>query len=96
MSEPIKPAMPEEEWAAQLVRTPAERHEVLMHAKNEADAEGWLTIHGLAALALYNKPYGFTREDVQLLHNSIASMGRHNELGNLADRIEALLPPEKK
>ncbi len=59
--------------------------------------------HGVAAYLLHNQPFGFTREDVELLRE-IAG----NEMGNtdddtlwkptfhLADRIEALLPPEEK
>jgi hypothetical protein len=53
--------------------------------------------HALAALALYQQTFGFTREDVEALRKIV----RENEprdiadsLRSLADRVEALLPPE--
>jgi hypothetical protein len=46
----------------------------------------------LAALALHGQPFGFTREDVDLLR-WVAEHTDH-ATGRLADRIEALLPPE--
>jgi hypothetical protein len=58
--------------------------------------------HALAALCLHGQPFGFTREDVRLLRNA-ADDYRDGEnhlwpigggLLALADRIEALLPPE--
>lgn len=58
--------------------------------------------HALAALALYGQPFGFTREDVELLRGfrsgywetGTEDMARSEEADyeNLADRIEALLP----
>ena len=63
--------------------------------------EGWYgkgtDRHALAALALHGQPFGFTREDVELLREHI---GRdchavHSQAAmHLADRIAALLPPE--
>ena len=60
--------------------------------------------HGLAALCLHNQPFGFTREDAELLHvmSQIAPQAAVLMLGhdfttmaaNLASRIESLLPPE--
>ena len=61
--------------------------------------------HGLAALCLHNQPFGFTREDVRYLRACADIVGEvqgghyHTEEGELhriADRIEALLPPEDK
>ena len=52
--------------------------------------------HKLAALALYGQPFGFTRADVQMLRN-LDRFGRTlvgDGARDLADRIEALLPPE--
>ena len=46
--------------------------------------------HALAALALHGQPFGFTREDVDLLW--AANNGR--ALDSLIARIAALLPPE--
>lgn len=49
--------------------------------------------HTLAALALYGQPFGFTREDVEMLRSAAEIPGR-DDLHDLAARIEALLPPE--
>lgn len=92
MSEPIKPALSPEGWAVFINYAPKGQHGVTGGAQN-CGALGQ-TRYELAAMALYGQPFGFTREDVVLLHNSIPSLGKHEELGNLADRIEALLPPE--
>ncbi len=51
--------------------------------------------HALAALSLYGQPFGFTREDVNLLRYAAGVCIADRELNGLADRIEALLPPEK-
>lgn len=54
--------------------------------------------HGLAALALHGKPFGFTREDVTLLATVVTAVGGiasvADPLRSLAERIAALLPPE--
>jgi hypothetical protein len=67
--------------------------------------------HALAALCLKDQPYGFTREDVELLRawaeDMRASAERNDrptglsaryavQIDNLAARIEALLPPEEE
>ena len=54
--------------------------------------------HALSVLCLHEQPFGFTREDVALLRaaqrtSEIQDFGGLAD--NLADRIEALLPPEK-
>lgn len=50
----------------------------------------WTTAKG------YVVEFGFTREDVRLLRESIEWGSPHEQaLNNLADRIEALLPPEE-
>ena len=46
--------------------------------------------HALAALSLYKQPFGFTREDVEHLRGGFHA----HDFTSLADRIEALLPPE--
>lgn len=66
--------------------------------------------HALAALCLYGQPYGFTREDVGLaraMATDLEESARVNDrptgssakyavaMHDLADRIEALLPPEE-
>ena len=56
--------------------------------------------HALAALCLYGQPYGFSHADVKLLkaeRSMLIGDVSEEELaswGSLADRIEALLPPE--
>ena len=60
--------------------------------------------HALAALALYGQPFGFTREDVEVLRRVLREWTPLREspidlpvgLATLAARIEALLPPEAK
>lgn len=61
--------------------------------------------HAVAALALYHQPYGFTWEDVDLLRSAAddaewearpypdGCADARADLDDLADRIEALLPP---
>lgn len=50
--------------------------------------------HALAALALHGQPFGFTREDVANLRwVACQRMPRAAALNQIADRIEALLPP---
>lgn len=55
--------------------------------------------HALAALALHGQPFGFTREDVAALwfviqeREGLVGAPQHT-LRSLAERIEALLPPE--
>jgi len=68
-------------------------------------------IHGVAARLLHDQPFGFTREDLAVLRDLIAddkalsAMGdpedvwignTRSEMKSLADRIEALLPPEEE
>lgn len=56
------------------------------------------------ALALYGQPFGFTREDVKVIRAAIPWIHQRWDesvrpemelLASLADRIEALLPPEE-
>lgn len=47
--------------------------------------------HALAALCLYQQPFGFTQEDVAMLRSPWT---HPDELASLAARISALLPPE--
>ncbi len=54
--------------------------------------------HGVAAACLHERPFGFTREDVDLLGNVHSNHFGCDEKAcwavSLADRIESLLPPE--
>lgn len=95
----MKPALTREEWEA---------HENLLGRRLPIEWEpGSVKYlehefrHAIAALCLYGQPFGFTREDVELLRElandeeSPLWPGRYgDEFNNLADRIEALLPPE--
>lgn len=63
-------------------------------------------MHALAALLLHEQPFGFTREDVGLLRKYADLVAERGEAigidlsatikhtNDLADRIEALLPPD--
>ena len=53
--------------------------------------------HGLAALCLHEQEFGFTREDVELIRTVAwrVPFAPWNDVLNIADRIEALLPPEE-
>lgn len=91
MSEPIKPALTAEEWEP-----------IVQRRRDFGIPE---IIHRNAAIALYGQPFGFTREDVKLVRDveavndsdmyalSDEYLARYRDL---ADRIEALLPPEKE
>ena len=99
----IKPALTAEEWAAQLSLDTGERRSRLREAVFEADEGGELTRHGLAALALYGQPFGFTRRDAVVIRMCAAMVNDSPEAKKMAERaletaakIEALLPPETK
>lgn len=98
-----EPALSPEQWEKKLA--------------GNREPLGAITQHGVAALALYGQPFGFTRKDVAIirrLHEMVNSeWGRegtiildynetpdseatNEEIEALAERIEALLPPEKK
>ena len=88
----MKPALTPEEWAKVL----------------DSGWCGWmlkeLSNHGAAAKLLHEQPFGFTREDVELLRETVPTdvdqLGYAYEiqsyLHDLADRIAALLPPEEE
>lgn len=81
-----KPALTAEEWA----RKP-----------NTMDFHPLFDQHKIAAVALYGQPFGFTRRDVEILRRCETILldweERDDEaekhVQELADRIEALLPP---
>lgn len=58
--------------------------------------------HALAALALYEQPFGFTQADVEVLFrvfHYLRSKGLEadaEDIAAIADRIRALLPPQTK
>lgn len=94
----IDPALSPEEWAAVESELAGRK----LNPKTD---------HGLAAVALYRNPFGFTREDVARLGALIQALDRAETAQellvelivldpepwrSLAARIEALLPPEGK
>lgn len=92
---PVKPALTAEEWA-RLTPTEDASPWDFWEAISEDDITSGDPMHAMAALCLHGQDFGFTREDVALLR----FWGRGPEgdvrvrgLLNLADRIEALLPP---
>ena len=107
----MQPAMTVEQWSQWLGEEAQTRIEdatgdVLVLCRNKADkrAEVGGTHHATAAAALHNKPFGFTRADVEALRErtgyGAATIDGGYEartvpspLASLADRIEALLAP---
>jgi len=101
----IKPALTAEEWEQIPQDTRAEGDRFWENAWGEQCER-----HETAARALYGQPFGFTREDVEKLrgvawvHDQVAAIapgsgvedcGLRDWAISLADRIEALLPPDK-
>lgn len=94
----IKPALTAEEWAS-FRALPA-----IDYTNHPEELE---RAHRAAAKHLHGQPFGFTREDVTTLRESAdyQAIREGNTIGpgslaafytNLADRIEALLPPEEE
>lgn len=92
----IKPALTAEEWRT-FLRNPAETEDLVAKLRDEVMAD---SPHGAAALCLHNQPFGFTRGDVHALHGGAAmadeggTPGIADDLRDLAELIDALLPPE--
>ena len=91
MSE-IKPALTAEEWRMARVH-------VSLYPTGEGAMLQLGNRHGIAAAALHRQSFGFTREDVEVLTDAVgsvySSMEGSAKLLSIADRIEALLPPEE-
>ena len=94
----MKPALTAEQWVG-----------VIPPDKDGIWGSGYLVVeekHHMAAVCLHEQSFGFTREDVELLRETLPAdvlhLGYQYEeepqayLLDLADRIEALLPPEDK
>lgn len=112
MTTPITPALTPEQWRQSIVTegqySPREvflvdgvlavwcgqQHRFPSATDDPTD----VTPHAIAALALHEQPFGFTRADVEMLDdpwgcgNGISWSIR--EWHSLRDRIAALLPPE--
>lgn len=97
----MKPALTAKEWTEKRYETQALLGEATVQVDEEDDVYISPTAmgaffratdrHALAALLLYGQPFGFSREDVKHLRDR----GSNCEWCiSLADRIEALLPPE--
>ena len=95
----VKPAMTGEEWAKKQI----DGFSVSLVLDNDGELKLWIAARepggfivisrrdALAALCLHGEPFGFTREDVERLRY----LARFEDgLDTIADRIEALLPPE--
>ena len=95
----IKPALTAEEWAS------VGGWRLDPDSWVSVDYVGWCEVenrHAMAAVCLHGQPFGFTREDVEVLkaaaqsvYSSMLSEDASEEsakLLSLADRIEALLP----
>jgi hypothetical protein len=111
MSDEIKPAMTAEEWEAGLVKRPTcpqlirndDSPGVFVWYDQGVLIEPPDT-YALAAMCLYKQPFGFTRQDVEEIRDAARNLeeefnsppGSIKELRSIADRIEALLPPEEK
>lgn len=109
MTEKIKPALTAEEWE-RARRSQAYNANVsftrwlVSHTAPELRVPYVQTAEysqqQIAALALYGQPFGFTREDVNILNNAALFLAERLEVAelysNLAARIEALLPPKTR
>ena len=96
----VNPALTREEWAEFLDPENAEwapTHYKCYHSD-----------HGTAAACVHDQPFGFTRGDVRTLNEAAVCAQNYLDDGghpgledlrdrclSLADRIEALLPPEE-
>ena len=95
MSEPIKPALTAEEWAHLPTR---QRQSAIMYLIDDQINAGRERMDAVADLALYNQPFGFTREMLKGIRDcAVFTDGPEADLAReAADTIEALLPPEKE
>lgn len=84
----IKPALTPEGWAYAIAAGEHGRgYDVVFE-----DLEPFLC-HYIAALALNGQPFGFTWEDIEQLRHGGCDWDDQVHLSDIADRIEALLPP---
>lgn len=116
----VEPALTSEEWVKAQAYTAGAQPWAIWEMVFDKDPS---VRHAHAALALDGQPFGFTHEDVALLHAAVKDnagpiehiiamsqvtaldasdiqrlsrlKARSKQVKNLADRIEALLPPEE-
>jgi hypothetical protein len=107
----VEPALTPAQWAKKEIAdessegaflSPDGRFLLFQDEVSGVDADAMR--HGIAALALYGQPFGFTREDVHLLWKAAAlkAWGTYpypvpeaDAYNALAARITALLPPDE-
>ena len=90
----MKPALTREEWEVEqsFPLSPGDWVEYFYDTPED--------LHALAARCLHNQSFGFHREDVANIRDALIFKyrepddERNEQLESLADRIEALLPPE--
>ena len=89
----IKPALTAEEWAEAIPPNGGPAG-FLRGLERVTDGR---SCHAMAASCLHEQPFGFSREDVKSLRSPWPVLNAHwlGKLDALADRIEALLPPEQ-
>ena len=98
----VKPALTPEEWAQSRQSQAGEHNKApMIHGQFlvfSGMPEPINRLHAMAALCLHEQPFGFTREDVDGLRIMMDREGPrihlYGSVASLADRIEALLPPE--
>lgn len=91
----IKPALTADQWAGKGIAIDGEPGWHNTHGEESVPSGDR---HAVAALCLYGQPFGLTREDVKTLRTfrrqMLATSEEWARVKDLADRIEALLPPE--
>ena len=93
----VRPALTAEEWSSALGWRLDPDSWVSTDCAGGSEVENR---HSMAAVCLHNQSFGFTRHDVEVLTYAVGSVYSSMEMSakllSLADRIEALLPPEGK
>jgi len=103
----MKPALTPEEWGQQYIEIGHGGREftfyddctVEVDSHSGSHVTGYFNTrrHALAALCLHGQPFGFTRSDVEFLRSfgdAQMDIAEGPMIHAIADRIEALLPPE--
>ena len=109
MSE-IKAALTAEEWSWWYDEW--KREEAVFSVTDDQGYSAELPKHQIAALCLHDQPFGFTREDIEVLCNVLEDLDdkmqrgpegieiyvqpKYDAVASLSARISALLPPDAK
>lgn len=95
--EEVKAALTAEEWALGNLSAHGFQKEFPLYVDGVYQPQN-APKQAVFLLNLPNQPFGFTREDVQLLREVHRDMWDTpaGDMENLIARIEALLPPEEK